>query len=303
MLLADFIREGTSSLEPLYPRDEARSIVLMLCGSLLGTRSYTHIVEPGTVVDPSRERELLAALERLRGGEPVQYVLGYADFYGFRFRVTPDVLIPRPETGELVGAAVAEAARLQHLRGLERPQAAPVRVLDLCTGSGCIAWSVALSAPGTEIVGVDISEAALEVARSQDFEGELESLKAVAPLFVKADVLDTEQPFDYGTFDLVLSNPPYILYSERERMHRNVLEHEPELALFVRDSDPLLFYRAVAAWARRFLSADGKGIVEINEALGEETEAVFRDSGFLHTRIVKDIFDRNRFVVFSKNAL
>jgi release factor glutamine methyltransferase len=303
MLLADFIREGTGSLEPLYPHDEARSIVLMLCGALLGTRSYTHIIEPGTVVDPSRERELLSALERLRGGEPVQYVLGYADFCGFRFRVTPDVLIPRPETGELVGAAVAEAARLQHLRGLERPQAAPVRVLDLCTGSGCIAWSMALSVPGTEVVGVDISEAALEVARSQDFAEELHSLKAVAPRFVKADVLDTGQPFDCGMFDLVLSNPPYIMESEKGRMHRNVLEHEPALALFVRDSDPLLFYRAIAAWSLRFLSADGKGLVEINEALGEETEAVFRDYGFLHTRTVKDVFDRNRFVYFSKNAL
>ena len=235
-------------------------------------------------------------------GEPVQYVLGFADFCGFRFKVTPDVLIPRPETEQLVREAVKEAARLQRQRSPYGRHAAPVRVLDLCTGSGCIAWSVALSVPGTEVVGVDISEPALAVARSQDFARECKERKAKAPLFVCADVLDTEQDFDHGTFDLILSNPPYITESEKDRMHRNVLEHEPHLALFVPDGDPLVFYRAVAAWSRRFLAEEGRGMAEINESLGKETEDVFRSAGFRSTTLVTDIFDRNRFVVYSKNA-
>ena len=229
MLLADFIREGTRSLGSLYPENEAHGIVMMLCGALLGTKSYTHIVEPGTVVEPRALAALEAAMGRLRDGEPVQYVLGFAEFCGFRFRVTPDVLIPRQETEQLVREAVEDAARLRRMRSPYGRGAAPVRVLDLCTGSGCIAWSVALMAPGTEVVGVDVSEGALSVANGQDFSKELSSRGAVRPVFVKADVLDTEQDFPYGPFDLILSNPPYLTDLERPLMHRNVLENEQSI--------------------------------------------------------------------------
>ena len=302
MLLAGFIREGTSSLEGLYPSREAHSIVLKLCEALLGTHSYTHIVEPGTEVPAGREAELLAALKRLRAGEPLQYVLGYADFCGFRFKVTPDVLIPRPETEELVRMAVGEVSRVQRMRSSYGRHAEPVRVLDLCTGSGCIAWSVALSAPGVQVVGADISEEALDVALGQDFARECKELKALPPAFVRADVLSDGLTFD-GPFDLIVSNPPYIKESEKERMHRNVLDYEPALALFVPDSDPLVFYRAISALSGRFLTEKGKGMVEINESLGGATEAVFKDAGFRATAQVKDVFDRNRFVLYSKSSL
>ena len=302
MLLADFIRQGTRSLGSLYPEREAHSIVLMLCEALLGTRSYTHVVEPGTEVEPGAVPALEAAMKRLQAGEPVQYVIGYAEFCGFRFRVTPDVLIPRPETEQLVREAVKEVARLRGMRSPDGRDTAPVRVLDLCTGSGCIAWSVALLAPGTEVVGVDISDAALSVARGQDFAHELESAGAVPPVFVKADVLDTGQDFDCGTFDLVLSNPPYIMESERHLMRSNVVDFEPGLALFVPDGDPLLFYRAVAEWSRRFLLPEGKGISEINERLGGPAAEVFRAAGFPNTAVIDDIFERNRFVKYSRIA-
>lgn len=300
MLLADFIREGTRSLGSLYPEREARSIVLMLCEALLGTKSYTHVVEPATAVEPGAVAGLEAAMARLRGGEPVQYVLGYAEFCGFRFRVTPDVLIPRQETERLVTDAVEEAARLRRKRG---PGAPPVRVLDLCTGSGCIAWSVALLAPWTEVVAADVSEAALAVARAQGLAHEADARAASVPLFVRTDVLDTEQDFDHGTFDIILSNPPYLTESEKPLMHRNVLEHEPDLALFVPGDDPLVFYRAVARWSGRFLLPGGCGMVEINDRLAGETEEIFRSAGFAGTRAVKDVFERNRFVYFSKNAI
>ena len=240
-LLADFLKKGIAALEPLYPAAEARSILLLLCEELIGTKSYTHIVEPLYSISPEGEGTLEEEL------------------------------------------LVQEAVRLAG-KGC--------RVLDLCTGSGCIAWSVALSVPGAQVVGVDISEKALQVARSQDF--------SPAPTFVQADVLDTEQEFNHGPFDLILSNPPYVMDKEKAQMRRNVLEHEPAQALFVSDEDPLVFYRAVARWSQRFLAPGGKGLTEINETLGEETLAVFAGAGFRNCSIKTDFSDKNRFVFYAR---
>ena len=290
MLLADFLKEGTQSLEPLYPAAEARNLVLMLCEELIGTQSYTHIIEPQFVVDKKDEPALKAGLERLKKGEPIQYVTGVSEFCGHRFHVSPDVLIPRPETEILVQEAIKIAGK----------RTKPVRVLDLCTGSGNIAWSVALGVPGVQVVGVDLSDGALGVARGQAFVSELKSTGAIPPVFVKADVLDSAQEFPYGPFDLILSNPPYIMEKEKSLMRRNVLDYEPAQALFVPNNDPLLFYRAIAAWSRRFLSADGVGLTEINEELGADTQAVFTAEGFRDVELVKDFFDKTRFVFYKK---
>ena len=300
MLLADFIKKGVAALEPLYPTAEAHSIVLMLCESLIGTKSYTHIVEPKYDIDRKAEQPLAEAMLRLQAGEPIQYVIGRTDFCGHSFKVNRNVLIPRPETELLVREAIKIAGRIQRMRIPYGKSAEPVRVLDLCTGSGNIAWSVALGVPGARVVGVDISEAALDVARSQNFSADLKATGALAPTFVAADVLDTEQEFNYGSFDLVLSNPPYIMEKERPLLRKNVVDYEPASALFVPDDDPLLFYRAVARWSERFLSPDGKGLTEINEVLPSETVAVFRDSGFSEIDVVKDFFDKNRFVFYMK---
>lgn len=287
MLLTAFLKEGTAALEPLYPSSEARSLLLMLCEAQLGVQRHTPILEPSYEIPSGRLPSLLAALERLKKGEPVQYVLGFSEFMGRRFRVSPAVLIPRPETEQLVMEAV------QTLRGLPRG----ARVLDLCTGSGCIAWSLALEVPGTSVVGVDISRQALEVARSQDFPL---PPGAQAPVFIQADILDTAQPFPFGPFDWVLSNPPYIMEAEKAQMRRNVLDFEPSAALFVPDTDPLVFYRAVAAWCGRLLVPGGRGLVEINESLGVDTAEVFASAGFGDVRQMKDFFDKDRFVSFRK---
>ena len=287
MLLTAFLKEGTAALEPLYPSSEARSLLLMLCEAQLGVQRHTPILEPAYPIPPERLESLLNALERLKTGEPVQYVLGFSEFMGRRFRVSPAVLIPRPETEQLVMEAV------QTLRGLPRR----ARVLDLCTGSGCIAWSLALEVPGTSVVGVDISRQALEVARSQDFPL---PPGAQAPVFIQADILDTAQPFPFGPFDWVLSNPPYIMEAEKAQMRRNVLDFEPPAALFVPDTDPLVFYRAVAAWCGRLLVPGGRGLVEINESLGVDTAEVFASAGFGDVRQMKDFFDKDRFVSFRK---
>ena len=339
MLLPQFIRKGAKSLEALYPPEEARSLVLRLAEDLCGFAPFDYILKPEAEVPD----ELEDGLRRLLDGEPLQYITGFQEFRGRRFRVTPDVLIPRPETELLVDAAVARLLPEGLVSGCHAP-----RVLDLCTGSGCVAWSIALEVPGAEVTGVDISEAALDVASSQFptepsrmcdrrlppgdpdhprsvsgrgpqaqrsgrdgvSEANGRSPEAIAckrsdgsvPRFVKADVLQVPEEFEGAPFDVITANPPYIRESEKARMHRNVLEHEPELALFVLDEDPLLFYRAVAQWAARFLKPGGWGIVEINEELGEETAAVFRAAGLSNVKKSADFYGKERFVSFEKEA-
>ena len=301
MLLSQFIKDGTVALEGLYPTAEARSIILILCENILGTKSYTHIVEPTFEIASAKEAPLNAALERLKGGEPIQYVTGHVEFCGHDFKVSPGVLIPRPETELLCRTAIKIGSRIHRMRIPYGKSAEPVRILDLCTGSGCIAWTVALAIPGARVVAVDISEDALSVARSQDFAQQLkEADDAKAPVFVKADVLDAEQEFGYGPFDLVLSNPPYIMEKEKPLLRKNVLEYEPSSALFVPDDDPLVFYRAIARWSERFLTHEGMGLTEINEVLGPETQGLFKESGFSSTEMIKDFYDKNRFVIYKK---
>ena len=300
MLLAEFVKAGTKALESLYPQKEARSIVLMLCEEVLGTENYTHIVEPEFKIDDKKLPELEAAMERLKKMEPVQYVLGHTEFYGRTFKVDPAVLIPRPETELLCRNAIKLGMRVYRMRSPYGKNAEPVRILDLCTGSGCIAWTMALSIPGSRVTAVDISDAALEVAAGQDFASELKSKETFKPEFMKADVLDSEQEIELGPFDMVLSNPPYIMESEKEDMRRNVLEYEPESALFVPDDDPLLFYRAIARWSQRFMSPEGVGLSEVNESLARQTETVFKAAGYAHTEIVRDLSDKNRYIIYHK---
>ena len=300
MLLAEFVKAGTKALESLYPQKEARSIVLMLCEEVLGTENYTHIVEPEFKIDDKKLPELEAAMERLKKMEPVQYVLGHTEFYGRTFKVDPAVLIPRPETEFLCRDAIKLGMRVYRMRSPYGKNAEPVRILDLCTGSGCIAWTMALSIPGSRVTAVDISDAALEVAAGQDFASELKSKETFRPEFMKADVLDSEQEIELGPFDMVLSNPPYIMESEKEDMRRNVLEYEPESALFVPDDDPLLFYRAIARWSQRFMSPEGVGLSEVNESLARQTETVFKAAGYAHTEIVRDLSDKNRYIIYHK---
>ena len=280
--------ESVPALEKLYPSPEARGLVLMLCEERLGVRSYTHIVEPLFEIPEPELPGLKADMSRLAAGEPIQYVLGYTEFCGRKFKVGPSVLIPRPETGQLVD----EALKLLAATGR------PAKVLDLCTGSGCIAWSVALGAPGVSVAAADISEPALALARSQ-FEDVPSGVNV--PEFVCSDLLGGCREIS-GRFDLLLSNPPYVMEKEKAAMRRNVLDYEPGIALFVPDDDPLLFYRALASVSLRLLDSSGTGVVEINEALGPETAAVFEAAGYKKTEILRDIFGKDRFVRFSSRV-
>lgn len=302
MLLTEFIKDGVAALEPLYPTVEARNIILMLCEDRIGTKNYTHIVEPNYKIPAKALPGLKQDMERLASGEPIQYVIEKAEFCGMVFTVNPSVLIPRPETELLCRTAIKIASRIQRMRIPYGKKAKPVRILDLCTGSGNIAWTLAISVPGVQVTAVDVSETALSVASSQNFQEALrKDSRIVAPQFLRRDILDeTRSDGELGSFDLILSNPPYIMDSEKRLLRRNVKDFEPAGALFVPDDDPLLYYRAIIRIACRCLSPQGKGIVEINEVLGKETEALFRESGYSQTEIVKDFYEKNRFILFEK---
>ena len=288
----------------------------------LGTKRHTHIIEPEYEVSEEAASAAMAAFDRMAAGEPLQYVTGVADFYGRIFRVTPDVLIPRPET-EILCRRVLENRTSAKCSDGPLPLRGPlplagggkmpsphtwqdVHVLDLCTGSGCIAWTLALEMPGARVTAVDISDAALAVASSQDFAEEISRTGALVPSFIRADVLAGPSALpDNGKgtlprYDILVSNPPYVMDKEKALMRPNVLDHEPHLALFVSDNDPLVFYRAIADWAQSLLKPDGFGIVEINEALGPQTAALFSEAGFRDVSILTDLSDRDRFVSFRR---
>lgn len=294
MLLKDLIYIGIETVSKQYPEGEAREMVFAFLEHSLGVRKYTHITDPGYEVSEAEAADCVSSFERMAAGEPLQYVAGVADFYGRQFKVTPDVLIPRPETEILCKETIE--------RILACKSDAQLKVLDMCTGSGCIAWTVAMECPKTEVTAVDISDGALSVAGSQDFSEEKKRTGAQSPEFVKADVLASipEEILSKGPFDIILSNPPYVMDAEKALMRKNVLDHEPHLALFVSDEDPLLFYRAVADWAVQVMAEGGFGMVEINEALGQETCEVFAARGFANCEVVKDLNDKDRFVKFEK---
>lgn len=279
MLLRDFIRKACDALASVYPPEEARSIVALYCEEKLGVKSYTHILQPDFCIPEEKEAAFEADLRRLSGGEPVQYVLGSAFFCGRKFKVNPGVLIPRPETEGLVALS-------------EEGLAPGARILDLCTGSGCIAWTLALDNPGSEVTAVDISREAIRTAESQ--------FPTDGPRFVLADILCPSWTEGMGKFDLVVSNPPYVMERERSEMRLNVLGFEPGIALFVPDSDPLVFYRAVAEASEVLLKDSGRGVVEINEQLGEETRAVFAGQGFSKVEIFPDFRGKPRYIRFEK---
>ncbi len=274
MQLAAFRKYAVQVLSPLYEEREAGSIVDMLLSGRLGLASYAYVTEPEREIPTDVLEE---DIRRLLAGEPVQYILGFAEFYSRRFKLSPAVLIPRPETEELVEAVI-------RARGSEPG----LKVLDLCTGSGCIAWTLAFELREAEVVAVDISAPALDIARGQ-FEGCVD--------FVQADVLAETLPLD-GPFDVIVSNPPYILDEEKIEMRKNVLDYEPDIALFAPDSDPLAFYRAIARHAERLLAPGGMAVLEINPLLAAQTAALY--GGFSSVNILQDISRRPRFVTFRR---
>lgn len=217
-------------------------------------------------------------VKRLLDNEPLQYILGTADFHGLKLKVTPDVLIPRPETSQLVDMIVDRMGSRSDLR-----------VLDIGTGSGAIAIALGRSLPFASVEAIDISDKALAVA-----EANARDLK-VKVKFSQADILKSSLPSD--TYDIIVSNPPYITESEKKDMEPNVLLHEPSTALFVSDSDPLVFYRRITALAAKSLRKGGLLAFEINREYGRQTLQLLVDEGLERVELYKDSFGNDRFVL------
>lgn len=269
-----------------YEDGEARAIARILIEELFGL-SYTDIVCGATEeLSADDTLRLDTAVRRIEQGEPLQHVLGYADFCGNRFGVNASVLIPRPETEWLVD----EGERLMNGAAAPCPDtpSATKRILDIGTGSGCIAISLKLRLSDAYVEAWDISEEALRTAESN-----AKALEAEVA-FCKRDALRAEDPA--APWDLIVSNPPYICDSERDAMDENVLLHEPHTALFVPDDDPLRFYRAIARYALRSLSNGGSLLFECNTRYAEATGEMMREMGFENVTVNDDCFGLPRFV-------
>ncbi len=261
-----------------YEAQEAKEIVFWLMDFYLGLRKID------ILSDKSFDKAIDWAkiIDRLNTHEPIQYILGETEFYGRRFLVNDSVLIPRPETEELVKYVVDKTLRTQNSK--------PRTLLDIGTGSGCIAISLAKELPNFRVSAYDISEKALETAKKNA------ELNKADVTFEKIDILNPSFTIHHSPFTIIVSNPPYVTKQEIDRMQKNVLDFEPHLALFVEDSEPLIFYEAIANFAFNNLTDNGLVAVEINETLGEETANVFKRKGFSEVEIIKDIHQKDRFV-------
>lgn len=266
-------QQYTNQLSTIYSKLEAGELTSWLFEHFLGLKRMD--VLKNSLIDEVPQA-MQKAMEELMQQKPIQYILGEAPFYGRTFQVNPTVLIPRNETEELV-----------HMIIKENKFATP-SILDIGTGSGCIPISLALEIPGSHVSALDISEEALAVAQSN-------AAKLLATVdFYRVDILNEAIPVD--NLDIIVSNPPYVKHSEKALMHPNVLEHEPHLALFVYDEDPLLFYRVIAEKAKNALKSGGKLYFEINEALGQETANLLQTQGYQQVQIHQDLNGKNRMV-------
>ncbi|MEX1239408.1 MAG: peptide chain release factor N(5)-glutamine methyltransferase [Cyclobacteriaceae bacterium] len=264
--------------------EEIRDMAFVLLESTFGV-SKTDIMAGKIVAFPQETAlALKKAVDRINKGEPVQYVVGEEYFYGRKFHVNPSVLIPRPETEELVRAVMGYHNALLIARN--KPQA--LRILDIGTGSGCIPITLSLEIAEAELYATDVSTAALSVAV-----GNAETYGAKIT-FIEHNILKEKIPL--SNMDVIVSNPPYVTEKEKGEMKPNVLDHEPHQALFVSDVDPLIFYKAISERSKGALNPNGLLVVEINEKFGKDVSEIFQLNGFRDVEIVKDVAGKERIV-------
>ena len=262
------------ALGSCYDAQELETIKRALCTELMGVSALAFYTKETLSLSPEQEVLLEDALKRLANGEPLQYVIGFTPFCGLTFKVDGRVLIPRPETAELVEWVAQDASMTGSM-------------LDVGTGSGCIAVSLAHRLKGWKVQGWDISEGSLEVALENSRRNGTEVE------FRKVDILNA---IAHSKFDVIVSNPPYVMDSEKSQMEDTVLDYEPHMALFVSDSDPLLFYRAIAEFGKKALNTGGRLFFEINPLKVEELKQMLIDAGYHGIEARKDIFGKLRFI-------
>lgn len=273
-------RHINEALSNYYSAGEISALTRIIATELLGIPQMTFFLKDDVTLTAEQQTLLGNAIERLKKQEPIQYILGYSDFCGLRFKVTPATLIPRPETSELVEWIASEAT------GCES-------ILDIGTGSGCIAVSLAHKLPQSKVTAWDISHEALAVATENS------KANGQAVTFEHVDILAYEPTGEQ--FDIIVSNPPYIKENEKSEMHTNVLAWEPHTALFVPDSDPLLFYYIIAKKGLSLLKPEGTIYFEINRAHGKETMEMLASLGYTNIELRKDFADNDRMIKAIKN--
>ena len=279
MILKEAIEQLKSGLAGVAEPQEVQAMIRVICEDIFNYDQVDVALRQENELPDFAQERITDAIARLRRHEPLQHIVGTARFHGHKFKVTPAVLIPRPETEQLVDLIIDENP------------GSDLRVLDMGTGSGCIAISLARALKFAQVDALDVSRDALAVAREN-----AESLK-VKVRFFESDMLAPQPPARY---DIIVSNPPYICWSEREAMEPNVKDYEPGQALFVPDNDPLLFYKAIAPYAAQSLERGGRLYLEINRRFGNEVKRLLEDNGFDEVRVIDDSYGNPRFVAATR---
>jgi release factor glutamine methyltransferase len=278
MIINILFKQFQSALTAVYSDRESQIISKWVFEHITGQKI---LLSNQPALKENQKTRLDSILSRLLDNEPVQYVLGEKEFYGLKLKVNPGVLIPRPETEELVDWIVKDIEALNH----KNPT-----VLDIGTGSGCIALGIKKSVPEARLTGLDISNKALETARENS------RLNGLDIQFEQMDILNPDLTKHTSQYDIIVSNPPYVLEKEKQQMEIRVAGFEPSLALFVPDSDPLLFYRHIVLFAKIHLLAGGRLYFEIHEKAGEDISGLLRQNGFTQIQLKKDMQSKNRMI-------
>ncbi|MBQ9575375.1 MAG: peptide chain release factor N(5)-glutamine methyltransferase [Muribaculaceae bacterium] len=280
MILKEAIEQLKSGLAGVAEPQEVQAMIRVICEDVFNYDPVDVALRQESELPGFAPQRIADIIARLQRHEPLQYIVGSARFHGHRFKVTPAVLIPRPETEQLVDLVIDENP------------ASDLRVLDMGTGSGCIAISLARALKFAQVDALDVSRDALAIAREN-----------AAALKVKVRFFESDMllPQPSASYDIIVSNPPYICWNERETMDRNVKDYEPGQALFVPDNDPLLFYKAIARYAGESLERGGRLYLEINQLFGAEVKRLLEDSGLDEVRIIEDSYGKVRFAVAVKS--
>ncbi len=318
MILKEFRACFNKQLSGIYPKTEIDSFFFLLIEEYLDLRRIDVSLQPEFEITEEKLNLLQSTTERLEKEEPLQYILSKTEFYGFPFLVNEDVLIPRPETEELVEWILIERKEERSFDKLnltkKRKDERLIKILDIGTGSGCIPIALKKHLPNADVSAIDVSEEALKVAIKNA------ELNEVAINFVQQDILKSDdlnnvfaitlwrekqsrlkneilKQVQYDVkFDVIVSNPPYVRELEKQEINNNVLENEPHLALFVEDNNPLLFYNQIAGLAKRHLTQNGLLFFEINQYLGKETVDLLKEKGFKNIELRKDLFGNDRMI-------
>ncbi len=288
MKLKDTKELFQKELNGLYAIEEIDNVFYLLIESYLGMKRLDLALSPEVLYSEEEQKSILEALHALKEQKPIQYILGETNFFGLTFKVNPNVLIPRPETEELVAWIIHQQSKYKNQH---------INILDIGTGSGCIAVSLAKNLPYAKIFALDISKEALQTAKLNA------KLNDVTIEFIEGDILNIEtlnKSFQNLKFDIIVSNPPYVRELEKEYMKYNVINNEPHVALFVENEDPLQFYRAITQFSVNKLLSKGSLFFEINEYLGNQMIQLLNESHFSDIQLKQDIFKKDRMIKATK---